>query len=78
MKHASPVHSFFTRCSTKSIALIRFVLTPPKAVEGRLSSEASEIQNDISNLEKKLNYLETTNKNSKEHLDRLFRSSAGS
>ena len=55
----------------------RFVLTPQNVVENRLSSEAKELQNDINNLEKKLNYLETTNKNSREHLDRLFKSSTG-
>ena len=40
----------------------------------RLESETAELKSDISNLNKKLNYLETTHKNSREHIDRIFKS----
>ncbi|KAL2354056.1 hypothetical protein BJ546DRAFT_1026873 [Cryomyces antarcticus] len=40
----------------------------------RLSSETEELKSDMSNLEKKLHYLETTYKNSRDHLEQLFSS----
>lgn len=43
-------------------------------MEKRLGSETAELKSDISNLNKKLNYLETTHKNSREHIDRIFKS----
>ncbi|KAL8795229.1 MAG: hypothetical protein Q9195_002240 [Heterodermia aff. obscurata] len=51
-----------------------FVFSPTSRVEKRLSSEATELESDISNLNKKLHYLETTYKNSQEHMDRIFQS----
>lgn len=54
--------------------LARFVFSPMNEVEKRLSSETSELKSDISNLEKKLHYLETTHKNSREHIDQIFNS----
>ena len=43
-------------------------------VEKRLSSETTELKSDISNLNKKLHYLETTHKNSREHIEQIFKS----
>lgn len=43
-------------------------------VEKRLSSETAELKSDISNLNKKLHYLETTHKNSKDHIEQIFQS----
>lgn len=43
-------------------------------VEKRLSSETAELKSDISNLNKKLHYLETTHKNSREHIDKIIKS----
>lgn len=40
----------------------------------KLSSQSKEIKSDISDLEKKLHYLETTSKNSREHIEQLLRS----
>ncbi|MCJ1240021.1 hypothetical protein MMC14_008021 [Varicellaria rhodocarpa] len=51
-----------------------FVSNPTDAVEKRLSAETAELKSDISNLNKKLHYLETTHKNSREHIDQIFRS----
>ncbi|KAI9881027.1 MAG: hypothetical protein M1830_008909 [Pleopsidium flavum] len=54
-----------------------FVLSPTADVEKRLSSEATEMKSDISNLGKKLHYLETTHKNSRDHIDQIFNNSGG-
>ncbi|MCJ1292239.1 hypothetical protein MMC34_003789 [Xylographa carneopallida] len=51
-----------------------FVCQPSAQVEKRLSSETAELKSDVSNLNKKLHYLETTHKNSREHIDQIFRS----
>ncbi|KAL8929805.1 MAG: hypothetical protein Q9208_000949 [Pyrenodesmia sp. 3 TL-2023] len=51
-----------------------FVFTPVDHVEKRLASETTELKSDISSLNKKLHYLETTHKNSREHIDQIFRS----
>ena len=56
----------------------RFVFSPTPDVEKRLYSETTELKSDISNLNKKLHYLETTYKNSQEHMDRIFKSSGRS
>ena len=52
----------------------RFVFSPMADVEKRLSSETSELKSDISNLNKKLHYLETTQKNSIQHIDKIMQS----
>ncbi|KAI4161138.1 MAG: hypothetical protein L6R39_000098 [Caloplaca ligustica] len=51
-----------------------FIYTPVDDVEKRLASETAEFNSDISSLNKKLHYLETTHKNSREHIDQIFRS----
>ncbi|KAL8781659.1 MAG: hypothetical protein Q9213_005924 [Squamulea squamosa] len=51
-----------------------FMFTPIDKVQTRLSSETAELKSDISNLNKKLHYLETTHKNSREHIDQIFKS----
>ncbi|MCJ1406881.1 hypothetical protein MMC19_000951 [Ptychographa xylographoides] len=51
-----------------------FVFSPTPDVQKRLASETAELKSDISNLNKKLHYLETTHKNSREHIDQIFRS----
>lgn len=54
--------------------LNRFVFRPTADVEKRLVFETTELKADVSNLNKKLHYLETTHKNSREHIDQIFRS----
>ena len=48
--------------------------TPVNNVQTRLVSETAELKSDISSLNKKLHYLETTHKNSREHIDQIFKS----
>lgn len=52
----------------------RFVQTPTKEVISRLESEDKELKGDVVNLEKKLHYLETTYKNSRDGIERLLKS----
>jgi len=55
-----------------------FVATPVSAVEKRLSKESGELKTDITNLEKKLHYLETTYTKSKENIEQILRSGSRS
>ncbi|EDN10320.1 predicted protein [Histoplasma mississippiense (nom. inval.)] len=50
-----------------------FVANPITNVNKRLSAEKGELKTAISNLEKKLHYLETTHKNSRQHMDQIFK-----
>ena len=52
----------------------RFVQVPRKDVVVRLGTEGKELKLDMENLEKKLHYLETTYKNSKDGFERLLQS----
>jgi hypothetical protein len=44
----------------------RFVFSPIPNVDSRLKAETAELKSDVDNLGKKLQYLETTHKNSQE------------
>lgn len=46
-------------------------------VDKRLTTETTELKSDVENLGKKLQYLETTHKNSREHIDQIFKSGGG-
>jgi hypothetical protein len=52
---------------------VRFVHTPIDAINIRLSSEDQTLKKDISDLEKRLHYLETTHEKSREHIEQIFR-----
>lgn len=56
----------------------RFIQAPKKEVVERLEKQQGEIKEEVVNLEKKLHYLETTYKNSREHLDQILKRSSGS
>ncbi|KAL8655500.1 MAG: hypothetical protein Q9226_003027 [Calogaya cf. arnoldii] len=51
-----------------------FMFAPINNVQTRLASETAQLKSDISSLDKKLHYLETTHKNSREHIDQIFKS----
>ena len=53
----------------------RFVLSPKPVMNKRLASEVATSKTEITNLEKKLHYLETTYKNSREHIDQILKRS---
>ncbi|KAJ5280969.1 hypothetical protein N7478_006341 [Penicillium angulare] len=51
-----------------------FVNVPINTVNKRLTRESAESTSDISNLEKKLHYHETTHKNSRENFEQILKS----
>jgi len=51
-----------------------FVFSPIAEIDKRLKVETSELKSDVESLGKKLQYLETTHKNSREHIDQIFKS----
>lgn len=50
------------------------MFSPIPEVDKRLQSETAGLNAEIDNLGKKLLYLETTHKNSREHIDQIFKS----
>lgn len=48
--------------------------TPMDKVNKRLSNETKDTKTEIANLDKKLHYLETTHKNSRDHIEQILRS----
>ncbi|KAJ6004491.1 hypothetical protein N7499_000559 [Penicillium canescens] len=51
-----------------------FVNVPIDTVNKRLTRESGEASSEITNLEKKLHYHETTHKNSRENLEQILKS----
>ena len=51
----------------------RFAYRPINDVEKRLSSNISDLKTEVGGLDKKLHYLETTYKNSREHIEKIIR-----
>ncbi|GAM83560.1 hypothetical protein ANO11243_015480 [Dothideomycetidae sp. 11243] len=52
----------------------RFVATPTDAVNTRLAKDKEDLNAKLTNLDKKYTFLETTFKNSQDHLDKVFKS----
>ncbi|KAH8697492.1 putative prefoldin subunit 1 [Talaromyces proteolyticus] len=50
-----------------------FIHAPINTVDKRLSTETETLKNDISGLEKRLNYLETTHQKSKENMEHILK-----
>jgi len=55
----------------------RFIQAPTKEVIQRLDTEGGELKGEVDALEKKLHYLETTYKNSRQGFEQLMRSTGG-
>ncbi|KAL4862722.1 hypothetical protein BDV12DRAFT_178483 [Aspergillus spectabilis] len=51
-----------------------FVAVPRATVDKRISTESAELKSEIENLEKRMNYLEMTFKNSRENLEQILKS----
>ncbi|KZZ97760.1 KE2 family protein [Ascosphaera apis ARSEF 7405] len=49
-----------------------FVVRPMNTINSRISQESLQLQTEITNLEKKLHYLETTFKNSRDNIQRIM------
>ena len=50
-----------------------FVLTSVDETKIRQSKEAEDVKKELANLDKKLHYLETTYKNSHEHMEQILK-----
>ncbi|KAL2810444.1 Prefoldin [Aspergillus granulosus] len=51
-----------------------FVAVPRTTVDKRISTESTELKSEIEGLEKRMNYLEMTFKNSRENLEQILKS----
>jgi len=49
-------------------------MTSNQEVKDKLAAQSTQIKTDVTGLEKRLHYLETTAKNSREHIEQLLRS----
>ncbi|KIY01173.1 uncharacterized protein Z520_02725 [Fonsecaea multimorphosa CBS 102226] len=49
-----------------------FIAVPSTTLNKRLASEAAALSKDITELEKKLHYQETTYKNSRQHIEKIL------
>lgn len=54
------------------LKLYRFVCTPIPDVQKRISDESEKLKNEVSNLNKKEDYLEKTYENSKNSLEQVL------
>lgn len=54
-------------------SLIRFVSIPAPELKDKLESQTKQVDTDIDGLTKRLHYLETTAKNSQEHIEAMLR-----
>jgi hypothetical protein len=71
--HRGISYSFFHGNRAKHLGT-RFVNVPIGTVNKRLTRESAEASSEITNLEKKLHYHETTFKNSRENLEQILSS----
>lgn len=51
-------------------------MKPPNELKDKLLAQEKQLKEDASNLGKKLHYLETTAKNSQQHIEQLLKSGA--
>jgi TolA-binding protein len=49
------------------------VSIPVSGLQNKLDSQTKEMQSDVESLNKRLHYLETTAKNSQEHIEKMLR-----
>jgi len=61
-------------CEPPSHSRYRFVLGSTNGMKTKLDAQSTDLDSDVSDLKKKLHYLETTAKNSREHIDQIIRS----
>ena len=68
------IGSIFHETETNLSPCSRFVNVPINTVNKRLTRESGEATSEISSLEKKLQYHETTNQKSRENLEQILKS----
>lgn len=57
----------------KMLIELRFVLTSTQEIKTQQTKEAEDVKKELANLDKKLHYLETTYKNSQEHIEAILK-----
>lgn len=55
----------------------RFVAVPVPDMKAKLESQMKQVDTDVEGLGKKLHYLETTAKNSQDHIEAMLKRGAG-
>lgn len=55
----------------------RFVGLPVPALQDKLGAQMKEMESEVEGLGKRLHYLETTAKNSQEHIEKMLKGAAG-
>jgi len=55
-----------------NVPLNRFVALPVPALQEKLGGHMKDVQTEVESLGKKLHYLETTAKNSQEHIEKML------
>ena len=53
----------------------RFVLSSTKEVDDELATETKDLKKEMESLNGRLHYLETTQKNAKDHMEQIFKNS---
>lgn len=53
--------------------LIRFVAVPVLAMQDKLGSQIKDIEAEVDSMGKRLHYLETTARNSQEHIEKMLK-----
>lgn len=66
--------SSYTDPDADDLSINRFVSVPMDTVDKRLSTESGEKKTEITNLQKKLDYFETTHRNSRQNLEQILKS----
>jgi hypothetical protein len=55
----------------------RFVAVPASALGEKLDGQMKGLEDEVDKLHKRLAYLETTQKNSREHIEKMLRAGGG-
>ena len=71
------IRLFRTRGTDLSNAASRFVATPIPSLNGKIEGQVKVLDDELEKLRKRLIYLETTQKNSRDHLEQVFKHGAG-
>ena len=58
-----------------TVSKTRFVAIPVPTLQDKLGSQIKGIETEVDSLGKRLHYLETTAKNSQEHIEKMLRGS---
>ena len=58
---------------TQANITVRFVAIPVPALQNKLEGQMKDMQTEVESLGKRLHYLETTAKNSQEHIEKMLK-----